>query len=127
MDKLSGPAREYSTHMSLEPGDPRAGFTSPITGATRVRLFRLRVQAAGQNYFVIRRDTGRMLQTSQVGVEAIRLLNRGLTLEAVQQAVGRTHGCDPADVDLTPLIQSLVAVDLVSAIDDQKLSVPGPP
>lgn len=112
--------------MSLEPGDPRAGFAFPITATTRVRLFRLAFQPAGSDYVVVRRDTGRMLQTSRAGVEAIKLLRRGLTLDAVRGVVGRANGCDPADVDLSPLIESLVAADFVAAVDGRKLAVGQP-
>jgi lauroyl/myristoyl acyltransferase len=118
-----GPRGSVELTMSLEPGDPRAGFAFPIAGTTRLRLFPLTVKTAGEDYVVVRRDTGRMVHTSHVGVEAIGLLRRGLTLDAVRGAVGRTHGCDPADVDLTPLIESLVAADFVAAIDGRQLSV----
>ena len=112
--------------LSLEPGDPRAGSVFAITSTTRFRLFRLAIKNAGDDYVVVRRDTRRMLQTSQAGVEAIRLLSQGLTLDAVQGVVGRTHGCDPADVDLTPLIESLVAADFVATIDDRHVAVQPP-
>lgn len=112
--------------MSLEPSDSRAGFALPIAGTARVRLFALTFQTAGQDHVVVRRDTGRMLKTSQAGVEAIRLLRRGLTLDAVRGVVGRSNGCDPADVDLSPLLDSLVAADFVAAIDGRKLAVRRP-
>ena len=112
--------------MPLEPSDSRAGFALPIAGTARVRLFPLAFQAAGQDHIVVRRDTGRMLKTSPAGVEAIRLLRRGLTLDAVRGVVGRANGCDPAAVDLSPLLDSLVAADFVAAIDGRKLALRQP-
>ncbi|MBI1874498.1 MAG: hypothetical protein HYS05_11535 [Acidobacteria bacterium] len=71
--------------------------------APRLQLFSVAVRHSGHHYLVVRRDTGRMLQTSQAGVESIRLLKKGPTLDAVRDGIGRTHSRSAAEVDIMPL------------------------
>ena len=95
---------------------------SAVRGATRLRLFPLLVKAGAGQYLVIRRDTGRMLRTTESGVESIRLLRKGLTIDGTRAAVGAKYGCAAADVDIMPLITRLLDADFVEAIDDRTIS-----
>lgn len=95
----------------------------PITGATRLRLFPIVVTASADRYLVIRRDTGKMLQTSASGVESIRLLRKGLTIDRTHAAIGVKYGCDLVNVDIMPLVERLLGADFVEAIDGRRISV----
>lgn len=94
-----------------------------ITGDTRLRLFPISVKSSADRFLVIRRDNGRMLQTTESGVESIGLLRKGLSVDATRGALGRKYGCDPADVDIMPLIECLLASDFVEAVDGTTISV----
>jgi KDO2-lipid IV(A) lauroyltransferase len=110
--------------MSASPG---ASFSSlmaegAITGRTRLRLFPTIIKAAADQYLVIRRDTGKMVQTSASGIESIRLLQDGMTIDAARAALGATYGCDLAEIDVMPLIECLVESDFVEEIDGRRIS-----
>ena len=94
-----------------------------ITGDTRLRLFPVSVKPSADRFLVIRRDTGRMLQTTESGVESIGLLRKGMTIDAARGALGRKYGCDPAEVDIMPLIECLLDSDFVEAVDGRTISV----
>lgn len=94
-----------------------------ITGETRLRLFPISVKPSADRFLVIRRDTGRMLQTTESGVESIGLLRKGMTVDATRGALGRKYGWDPAEVDIRPLIECLFDSDFVEAVDGQTISV----
>lgn len=94
-----------------------------ISGATRLRLFPIKVRISAGRFLVIRRGTGRMLQTSDVGVESILLLRKGLSVDRARADIGAKHGCDPVDVDIRPLIEALLDAGFVKEIDGRK--VPG--
>ena len=97
--------------------------TMGITGDTRLRLFPISVKPSADRFLVIRRDTGRMLQTTESGIESIGLLRKGLTIDAARGALGQKYGCDPAEVDIMPLVECLLASDFVEAVDDRTISL----
>lgn len=96
---------------------------SEMTGATRLRLFPIMVTGGPDRYLVIRRDTGKILQTTASGIESIKLLRKGLTVDATRAAIGVKYGCAAVDVDIMPLLESLIAADFVEAIDGRTISV----
>jgi lauroyl/myristoyl acyltransferase len=97
-----------------------------ITGSTRFRLFPVAISAEGPRHFVVRRDTGRMLETTQAGAQSIRLLRRQFTVDAVRGRVGKVQGCDPAAVDLMPLLECLLTADFVAAVGGRQVSARQP-
>jgi lauroyl/myristoyl acyltransferase len=94
-----------------------------ITGDTRLRLFPISIKPSADRFLVIRRDTGRMLQTTESGVESISLLRKGLSVDATRGALGHKYGCDLAAVDIMPLIECLLESDFVEAVDGKTISV----
>lgn len=93
-----------------------------VTGESRLRLFPVIVKSSAGEYLIIRRDTGRMVQTSEGGVESIRLLQKGLTIDDARAALGARYGCSPAEVDIMPLVECLVDSDFVREIDGRRIS-----
>ena len=70
-----------------------------VTGDSRVRLFPVLMGGGNGQFTVLRRDTGRMISTSQEGADAIRLMLKGSTLQATRQGLANKYGCDPDGVD----------------------------
>ena len=97
-----------------------------LTGESRLRIFPTIVQASAGQYLVIRRDTGTMVQTTESGVESIRLLQQGLTIDGTRAAIGGKYDCDPADVDIMPLVECLLASDFVAQIDGRTIARSSP-
>jgi hypothetical protein len=93
-----------------------------LGGTTRLRLFRFVVKADADAFIVIRCDTGHMLQTTAEGIESIRLLQSGLTIDAVRAALGGRYGCPPAEVDITPLVECLFAEQFVAEVDGERIA-----
>jgi len=71
---------------------------------------------------VLRRDTGRLISTSQEGVDAIRLMLNGSTLQATQQGLADKYGCDANAVDLSALLDCLAHEDFLESIDGNRVS-----
>lgn len=93
-----------------------------ITDASRVQLFPLTIGGTKGHYTVSRLATGTAITTSEQGVEAIRLLTRGLTLEATKRALGEKYDCDPSTVDISQLLESLAYADFVRSIDGHRIA-----
>ena len=93
-----------------------------MTGDTRLRLFPIVVKTGDGQCLVIRRDTGKMLRTSASGVESIKLLRKGLTIDRTRAVIGARYGCPADEVDIMPLIDALLAADFVKAVDGRALS-----
>jgi lauroyl/myristoyl acyltransferase len=100
--------------------------TPLLTGESRLRIFPTIVKPSAGQYLVIRRDTGTMVQTTESGVESIRLLQQGLTIDGTRAAIGGKYGCDPSDVDIMPLVECLLASDFVAQIDGRTIARSSP-
>jgi hypothetical protein len=46
-----------------------------------------------------------------------------MTIDAAREVLGRKYGCDPADVDIMPLIECLLDSDFVEAVNGRTISV----
>jgi lauroyl/myristoyl acyltransferase len=95
-----------------------------MTGGSRLRLFPVLVKGGADHCLVIRRDTGKMLRTTPSGVDSIRLLRKGLTIDRTRAVIGAKYGCAADDVDIMPLIHTLLDADFVQAVDGRVVSTP---
>jgi hypothetical protein len=93
-----------------------------ITDASRVQLFALTTTGAKDYYIATRLVTGTSISTSEQGLEGIRLLSGGLTLDVVKSALGTKYGCDPSTVDLSELLESLAYADFIRSIDGNRFT-----
>ena len=96
--------------------------TGQITGDSRVRLFPVLTGSGNGACTVLRRDTGRMISTSSEGVDAIRLMLKGSTLQATRQGLADKYGCDADAVDLSALLDCLAQEDFLKSIDGNRIS-----
>ena len=86
-----------------------------ITAAARVRLHPLRMRPdAGDQWCVGRVETGDFVVLPAVGVEALRLLDRGTTLDEVAVRLRETSG---RDIDVAGFVRKLAALGYVAAVD----------
>ena len=117
--------------MASPPEQRQARFAAAfrdgrVTDEATIALFPVKLRRRKGKFDIIRRDTGSTIRTTAEGVETIRLLQSGRTLGAAKHELGRRHGCDPREVDITALVDSLVQADFVSEIDGYPISASAP-
>lgn len=91
---------------------------------SKVRLWPFVVKGRDDRYVVIDRGSRRAISTSEAGALAIRLLNKGRTVEQTREALGRRYGHPAAEVDLSPLLETLFASGFVRALDGRQVAAP---
>jgi len=60
-----------------------------------------------------------VIGTHRIGVEAIRLWQKGRSLGQTKSILGSRHGYPPEQIDLTPLIKTLLKAKMVQSIDEE--------
>jgi lauroyl/myristoyl acyltransferase len=76
----------------------------------------------GDRYTVISREGGQAISTSRAGVDAIRLLAGGHSVDQTRRDLARRYGHPANDVDLTPLLDTLLSSGFVRAVDGRQLA-----
>ena len=93
-----------------------------LTDQGRLQLFPVFVKRRDDRCVVVSPSRQRAIVTEPAGVRAVELLRAGRTLGEVQQTLAREYGCDPASVDVAPLVQALWRAGLVRAVDGRPVS-----
>jgi lauroyl/myristoyl acyltransferase len=88
-----------------------------IHAESRVELFPLHVERYGDAFRVIRKGGRSVMATRQEGVEALGLLQRGLSLREVREELARRHDTSPDAVNVRPLLDSLRKANLIRRVD----------
>jgi lauroyl/myristoyl acyltransferase len=99
----------------------------PVAATSRLRLFPFLVNGGGDRYTVINRVGGHAISTGQAGVEAIRLLGRGKSVEQARRILGRRYGHATRDINLAPLLNTLFQAGFVRSLDGRPITPPGAP
>jgi len=98
-----------------------------LAATSRLDLCPFWVKGAGDRYTVINREGGHAISTSKAGVEAIRLLSKGRTLERTRQVLGQRYGHPAQEINLEPLLHTLLSAGFVRSLDGgQVASRPAP-
>jgi lauroyl/myristoyl acyltransferase len=94
----------------------------PLSEQSTLELCRFVVRGRGEHYSVIHRQSRHALSTSKVGVEAIRLLAAGHSVQRTRQLLGQSHGLPAHEIDLAPLLATLFASDFVRTLDGRPIA-----
>ncbi|HEY8150068.1 MAG TPA: hypothetical protein VIK51_14270 [Vicinamibacteria bacterium] len=109
-----------STHASdasaLLTGAARAGALPAIGPHSRLTLCRIVVRRHEKDFTVRRWGAGTGFLTGAAGVEAVRLLQRGLSIREAAEHLSRKRGAD-APVDLSRLVAALSKARLIRSVD----------
>ena len=99
-------------------------MTAPpkVTDPSTLALAPFFVKREGEGYTVISRRSRRAISTSQAGVEAIRLLAEGRTVEHTKDVLGRRYGQPAHAIDLTPLLETLLSSGFVRSLDGRPVA-----
>lgn len=98
-----------------------------LAATSRLGLWPFLVKGTGDRYTVISREGGQAISTSKAGVDAIRLLANGRTVEHTRQILGGRYG-HPADaIDLEPLLHTLLSAGFVRVLDGRQVAGRGAP
>ena len=119
---MTAPALVEATAAERQQRLARLVADGQVTDASRVHLFPLLVGGGNGHHTVLRRDTGQMIATSEEGIAAIKLMQRGLTLAGVRRALGAKYRCEPASIDLSELLDAMAIADLLKAVDAHAIS-----
>lgn len=95
-----------------------------IRADSRIRFFPLiirRVKRDDYNVIRVGCSTITVIATRQAGVEAIKLLKKGLSPEETRDQIGARHGCLSDHINLTPLVYSLLNARMIRKIDDKTI------
>jgi lauroyl/myristoyl acyltransferase len=84
---------------------------------SRLTLCRIVISRHEKDFSVRQFGTGTGLVTGRVGVEAVRLLERGLAIGEVAQQLARTNGSATDGIDLSRIIAALFKARLIRAVD----------
>ena len=98
-----------------------------LEGSSRLSLAPFVVKGKGDHYCVIHRHGRQALSTSRAGVQAIRLLAAGRSVQQAQEVLGRRYGLPAAEIDLAPLLGSLFASGFVRLLDGRPVAAAGEP
>ena len=105
----------------------RPGFRPVLLeDATVLKLFPLVSRTVNSNECSIVRVGGPILtaiSTSAVGLKAVRLMQRGLSVGAVKAALKEEHGCE--ETDLEPLLRALFAARIIQSANGIPMSDEG--
>jgi lauroyl/myristoyl acyltransferase len=93
-----------------------------LTGGSTLELCPFVVKGKGDHYTVINREGRQAISTSKAGVEAIRLLRQGSTVEEARRALGRRYGHPAEQIDLGPLLDTLFSAGWVRSMDGRQVS-----
>ncbi len=80
------------------------------------------VRGSGDRYTVVNPEGGQAICTSKAGVEAIRLLGEGCTVERARQILGQRYGHPAEAIDLEPLLQTLRSAGFVRSPDGRRIA-----
>lgn len=104
-------------------------MTAPpqLTGGSTLDLHPFVVKGSGDHYTVINPVGRQAISTSRAGVEAIRLLRQGSTVEDTRRALGRRYGHPGEGIDLAPLLDTLLSAGFVRSVDGRQVGPGGAP
>ena len=88
-----------------------------------VELFPLRVTRDGNDYVIGRHGARSYLAVSEVALDVVMLLNRGVAVAEVKEQLARLHGVEC--VSIAPLLEQLLGAGLVRAIDGEVIDRQG--
>lgn len=100
-------------------GDRGEGATVAVRPDSRVLLHRLSKRPDGDEWIVGRRETRVFVALPPIGVEALGLLERGMSVASAQAELGARTG---EEADLVEFVQGLLTVDFVAEVDGRKIS-----
>lgn len=98
-----------------------------FTGMTTLDLYPVIVKGRADQYVVISRQGRQAISTGKAGVEAIRLLGSGRTVDHARRILARRYRKPPEDIDLAPLVETLLASGFVRSLDGQRFVGAGSP
>ncbi len=98
---------------------PREWTGPAIRPDSVIALHELSIRREGDEYIVGRIDTGTFVALPDVGGEALRLLKEGRTVGEAERALERIVG---EEVDVAQLVEALVSLELVQAIDGRPVA-----
>jgi lauroyl/myristoyl acyltransferase len=95
-----------------------------LTGSSTLELRPFVVRGKGDHYTIISRAGRQAISTSKAGVEAIRLLRNGNTVEEARRVLGRRYDRPAEQIDLRPLLDTLFSAGLVRSMDGRQVAAP---
>src|SRR6266496_3333368 len=101
-----------AAHASL-PGAALPG----IRPSSRLTLCRLVISPHENDFTVRRYGTGKGIVTGRLGVETVRLLQSGLTVEEVARRLAGGNGSAGEGIDLTRILSALWKAEMIRAVD----------
>ena len=101
--------------------------SSAVTGASTLGLHPFFVKGKGDRFTVITRAGRQAISTSGAGVEAIRLLARGHTVEETQRVLADRHHLAAGEINLAPLLETLLSSGLVRTLDGREVTAGAEP
>jgi len=94
-----------------------------LTDDAKVKLFRVYINPFGEdNFRVIRWGGKSKMLTRGLGIDAIRLLQKGYTLKQAKCALGQRYGLEPSKIDLGPLLDTLRKANLIRSVNGRPIS-----
>ncbi|MEN2769058.1 peptidase [Ornithinibacillus xuwenensis] len=88
---------------------------------SKISLYPLQIRPDKRHFIVEESTTGEFYEMPKICIDAIEQINKGITLEQVEQALLKTYPAD--EVDVMSFAQQLVEFGLVKEIDGTELSI----
>ena len=103
----------------------RTGDRLTVTDGSAVRVYRFVAQffKPGQ-WLIVRPGTQAVMLTTDVGLQALKILRRGVTLKEAKRRIGLAASHDPDRINLAPLVAAAAKAGIVRSVDGVAVQAP---
>jgi len=94
---------------------------SPVDENVKIKLLPFFTEQEHNIFLIIKKEDRTVLKTSEVGVKAVKMLNKGKTIKEIKEMLSQEYDVEKSTINMNPLLETLIENRLISTIGDKTL------
>jgi len=94
----------------------------PADENAKIKLFPFFVTQENDISLIIKKEDRTILKTSEVGIKAVKMLNKGKTINEIREVLSREYNIEKSTINLNPLLETLIENHFISTLGDKILN-----
>jgi lauroyl/myristoyl acyltransferase len=94
---------------------------SPVDENEKMKLLPFFIKQEHNIFLIIKKEDCTVLKTSEVGIKAVKMLNKGKTIKEIKEILSKEYNVEESTININPLLETLIENRFISIIGDKTL------
>jgi hypothetical protein len=93
----------------------------PVDENVKIELLPFFIEQEHNIFLIIKKEDRTVLKTSEEGIKAVKMLNKGKTIKEIKEILSREYNVEKSTININPLLETLIENRFISSVGDKTL------